>query len=140
MVVWRALLEVSLANLPTAGVTGIDASGFDRTHAATHFAERTNLAIQQLKATLSVDTATNAVLAVHVTTTRKHDSQFAPQRVKPNAASIAVLTGDEGDDDQKPRHRGRELGLRLLIKHREFTPPIRRGTPGWTATCTVAET
>ncbi len=38
-----------------------------------------SLSIQQLKTTLLVDTATNAVLDIHVTTTRKHDTQIAPQ-------------------------------------------------------------
>ncbi len=36
MSVWRVLLNVSLADLPLNGVTGIDASGFERTHASTH--------------------------------------------------------------------------------------------------------
>ena len=31
--VWRVLLSVSLADLPLNGVTGIEASGFERTHA-----------------------------------------------------------------------------------------------------------
>lgn len=33
--VWRVLLNVSLADLPVNGVTGIDASGFDRRTAIT---------------------------------------------------------------------------------------------------------
>ena len=65
-----------------------------------HYAKRTNLTVQQLKTTLLVDTATNAVLDIHVTTTRKHDTQIAPQVVKRNAASIAVLIGDKGYDNQ----------------------------------------
>lgn len=99
MAVWRVLLNVSLADLPLDGVTGIDASGFDRAHASAHHTKRTHLKIQQLKITLLADTATNAVLDVHVTTTRKHDTQIAPQMVKRNAESITVLTGDKGCDD-----------------------------------------
>ena len=71
MVVWRVLLNVSLADLPLNGVTGIDASGFERAHASTHYTKRTNLPIQQLKTTLLVDTATNAVLDIHVPKKRK---------------------------------------------------------------------
>ncbi len=122
MAVWRVLLNVSLADLPLSGVTGIDASGFERAHASTHYTKRTNLTIQQLKATLLVDTATNAILDVHVTTTRKHDTQIAPQVVKRNAASIEVLTGDKGYDDQKLRRFSHDHNIRPLIKHREFTP------------------
>jgi IS5 family transposase len=119
---WRVLLNVSLADLPLNGVTGIDASGFERAHASTHYTKRTNLTIQQLKTTLLIDTATNAILDVHVTTTRKHDTQIAPQVVKRNAASIEVLTGDKGYDDQKLRRFSHDHNIRPLIKHQEFTP------------------
>lgn len=37
MAVWRVLLNVSLADLPVKAVTGIDASGFERAHASTHY-------------------------------------------------------------------------------------------------------
>jgi IS5 family transposase len=121
MAVWRVLLRVSLVGLPLDGVTGIDASGFERAHASAHYTKRTNLTIQQLKTTLLVDTATNAVLDIHVTTTRKHDTQIAPQVVKRNAESIMVLTGDKGYDDQKLRRLARDHDVRPLIKHREFS-------------------
>jgi IS5 family transposase len=114
-------LHPRLADLPLNGVTGIDASGFERAHASTHYTKRTNLTIQQLKTTLLVDTATNAILDVHVTTTRKHDTQIAPQVVKRNGQSIAVLTGDKGYDDQKLRRLAHDHDIRPLIKHREFT-------------------
>jgi hypothetical protein len=73
MAVWRVLLNISLVDLPVTGVSGIDASGFEWVHASTHYTKRTNLTIQQLKTTLLVDTATNGVLGIHVTTARKHD-------------------------------------------------------------------
>ena len=96
-------------------------SGFERAHTSAHYTKRTNLTIQQLKTTLLGDTATNAVLDNHVTTTRKHDTQIAPQVVKRNADSIAVLTGDRGDDDQKLRRLARNHDIRPVIKHRECT-------------------
>jgi len=122
MAVWRVLLNVSLADLPLNGVTGIDASGFERAHASTHYTKRTNLTIQQLQTTLLVDTATNAVLDIRVTTTPTHDTQIAPQVVKRNGQSIAVLTGDKGYDDQTLRQLARDRDIRPLIKHRQFTP------------------
>lgn len=122
MAVWRVLLNVSLADLPLNGVTGIDASGFERAHASAHYTKRANLTIQQLKTTLLVDSATNAILYIHVTTTRKHDTQIAPRVVKRNADIIEVLTGDKGYDDQKLRQVARDHNIRPLIKHREFTP------------------
>jgi IS5 family transposase len=68
-----------------------------------------------------VDTATNAVLDIHVTTTRKHDTQIAPQVVKRDVESITVLAGDKGYDDQKLRRLARDHDVRPLSKHREFS-------------------
>ncbi|GGL40430.1 IS5 family transposase (plasmid) [Halarchaeum sp. CBA1220] len=121
MAVWRVLLNLSVTLLPTNGVVGIDASGFDRSHASKHYTKRTKLTIQQLKVTLLVDTRANAVLDVHVTTTRKHDSKIAPSLIKRNTGEVAVLLGDKGYDDQKIRALARETGVRPLIKHREFS-------------------
>ncbi len=121
MAVWRVLLNLSVTLVPTSGVVGIDASGFDRSHASKHYTKRTKLTIQQLKVTLLVDTGSNAIIDIHVTTTRKHDSQIAPSLIKRNAGEIAVLLGDKGYDDQKVRTLARETGDRPLIKHREFS-------------------
>ena len=70
MTVWRVLLTLSAMQLPTNGIVGVDASGFDRSHASKHYTKRTKLTIQQLKVTLLVDTRANAILDLHVTTTR----------------------------------------------------------------------
>ena len=75
MAVWRVLLNISLVDVPVNGITGIDASGFERTHASAHYTKRTNFMIQQMKITLLIDTATNVVLDIHMTTTRKHDEK-----------------------------------------------------------------
>jgi IS5 family transposase len=122
MTVWRALLNVSLDDLPLNAVAGIDASGFERAHASTHYTKRTNLTIQQLKTTFLADTASNVVLDIHVMTTKKHNAQIAPQVLTRNAESITVLTGDKGYDDQNLRRLARDHDIRPLIRHREFTP------------------
>lgn len=121
MAVWRVLLNLSVTLLPTNGVVGIDASGFDRSHASKHYTERTKLTIQQLKVTLLVDTRSNAIIDLYVTTTRKHDSQIAPSLIKRNTGEVTVLLGDKGYDDQKIRRLARHHEVRPLIKHREFT-------------------
>jgi IS5 family transposase len=121
MAVWRVLLNLSITLLPTSGVVGIDASGFDRSHASKHYTKRTKLTIQQLKVTLLVDARANAILDLHVTTTRKHDSQIAPSLIKRNTENMAILLGDKGYDDQKIRAFARDAGVRPLIKHREFS-------------------
>jgi IS5 family transposase len=121
MAVWRVLLNLSVSLLPTNGVAGIDASGFDRNHASKHYTKRAKLTIQQLKVTLLVDTRANAILDLHVTTTRKHDTQIAPSLINRNAGTIGVLLGDKGYDDQHIRSLARENEIRPLIKHREFS-------------------
>jgi IS5 family transposase len=68
-----------------------------------------------------VDTRANAILDLHVTTTRKHDSQIAPWVLKRNADEVEILLGDKGYDDQNIRKLAREEGVRPLIKHREFS-------------------
>jgi IS5 family transposase len=121
MAVWRVLLNLSATLLPTDGVVGIDASGFDRSHASKHYTKRTKLTIQQVKVTLLVDTRVNAIIDLHVTTTRKHDSQIAPSLIKRNNGDVDILLGDKGYDDQKIRALARKEDVRPVIKHREFS-------------------
>jgi len=71
---------------------------------------------------LMVDTKVNAILNLHVTTTRKHDSQIAPSLINRNPENIEILLGDKGCEDRKIRRLAREYEIRPLIKHREFTP------------------
>jgi IS5 family transposase len=68
-----------------------------------------------------VDTSANAILDLHVTTTRKHDSKVAPSLSRRNTGDVAILLGDKGYDDQKIRAVARENGVRPLIEHREFS-------------------
>ena len=77
------------------------------------------MTIQQLKVTLLVDTRANAILDLHVMTTRKHDSKIAPSLIKRNTGEVAILLGDKGYD-QKIRTLAREDDVRPLIKHREL--------------------
>lgn len=100
-------------------------AGFERTRAPAHFTNRTNLAIQLLKTTHLVDTATNAVLDIRVPTTRKLDTQSPPQVVTHNAESITVPAGDKGYDVQNLGRLAHDHDSRSLIKHREF-PSLRK--------------
>jgi len=121
MAVWRVLLNLSVSLLSTNGVAGIGASGFDRSQASKHYTKRAKLTIQQLKVTLLVDSKVNAVLDLHVTTTRKLDSQIAPSLIKRNPETIDILLGDKGHDGQKIRRLARQREIRPLNKHCEFT-------------------
>lgn len=64
---------------------------------------------------------TNAIPDIHVTTTRKHDTQIAPQVVRQDTDTVDVLVGDKGYDGQLPPTLARHNGIRPLINHREFT-------------------
>lgn len=119
--IWRNLLEDTTRLLELNGVVSVDSSGEERSQASRHYTKRINLHIQELKVTLLVDTAENAVLDLHITTTRKHDTQIAPKLVKRSSKHIDVLLGDKGFDDQKIRNLAHSLEIRPLIKHREFT-------------------
>jgi len=114
MAVWRVLLNLSVSLLPTNGVGGIDASGFDRSHASKHYTKWANLTIQQLKVTLVVDTRANVILDFHVTTTRKHDTQIAPSLINRNATEVEVLLEEKGYDDQQIRDIARESEIQAL--------------------------
>jgi len=50
------------------------------------------LVIRSLKTTLLVDTQAQTVLDVHVTTTRKHDTQIGPQLTERNLEQFEVRT------------------------------------------------
>jgi IS5 family transposase len=121
MAAWRVLLHLSVSLFLTNGVAGIDASGFDCSHASKHCTKRAKLTNQQLKVTLLVDTKANAILDAHITTTRKHDTQIAPSLVNRNASEVEVLLGDKGYDDQQIPRMARENSIRSLVKHRELS-------------------
>ncbi len=121
MAVWCVLHNLSATLLPTNGVVGIDASGFDSSHASRHYTKRAKLTIQQLKVRLFVDTKSNAIIGIHVTTTRKHDSRITPSFINRNSGEIAVFRGDKRYDDQKVRALARKDGVYRLIKHRGFS-------------------
>jgi len=124
MAVWHVLLTLSETLLPTSGVVGVDASGFDRSHASKHDTKRAELTIQQLKVTLLVDAKVNAILDLHVTATRKHDNQISPSLIKRNPEDIDILLGDKGYDDQNIRRLARQHEVRPLIKHRGSPSPV----------------
>ena len=107
--IWRVLLGAAL-------------SGWARSYASRHYTQRMKLVIRSLKTTLLVDTQAQTVLDVHVTTTRKHDTQIGPQLTERNLEQFQTLAADKGYDDQVYRDRLRAWGKRPLIKHREFAP------------------
>ncbi len=54
----------------------IDATFFDRENASRHYCRRTNYRVQTLKTSALVDTENQAILDVHCTTEKRHDTQL----------------------------------------------------------------
>lgn len=121
-IVWRILLQLTLRFFQLSGVAGMDSSGEERSHASKYYTRRVKLRIKELKVTLLVDVRDNAISDAHITTTRKHDTRIGPKVVSRSAELISVLLGDKGFDDEDLRDLCRGLGIRPLIKHREFRP------------------
>lgn len=71
--------------------------------------------------TLLVDVKVYAILDLHVTATRKPDSQIAPGLIKGNLERSDILLGDKSYDDQTIRRLACQYEVRPLIAHREFT-------------------
>ena len=122
MAVWRVLLRLSAQLHEPSGHAAMDATFFDREHASKHYCRRTNYRVQTLKTTALVDTASQAVLDVHCTTEKRHDTQLGWQLARRNAGELHSLAADKGYDWQQLRDTLREEGVRPLIKHREFRP------------------
>ena len=79
------------------------------------------LTIKSLKVTFLIDLKHLTILAVHVTASRKHDSQIAPPLIEQYEKEfLDSLCGDKGYDDKKLRNRLRKNGTRPLIPYREF--------------------
>ncbi|GGN21234.1 IS5/IS1182 family transposase [Halarchaeum nitratireducens] len=119
MAVWRVLLNLSVTLLPTNGVVEIDAAVFDRSHASKHYMKRTKLTIQQLKVTLLVDTRSNAIFDVHVTTTRpliKH-REFSSLHEAWNARLDADLYGQRSQNETVNSRLKRKYGAFVHSRH-----------------------
>jgi len=119
---WRVLLRLSAQLHEPSGHAAIDATFFDRENASKHYCRRTNYRVQTLKATALVDTETQAILDVHYTTGKPHDTQLGWQVARRNAGDLTSLAADKGYDWMESRENLREEGVRPLIKHRIFRP------------------
>lgn len=120
MAVCRRLLQETLALFELGDVTAIDASGFDRIAASRRYARRTEYRFLAMKITLLTDCKSGAILDLHCTTSRPHDTQIGWQVLTRNLDRITTITADKGYDWAKLRSKLREHDTRPVIKHREF--------------------
>jgi IS5 family transposase len=120
--VGRVLQQISASLLEGDGVVALDATGWERSYASRHYTQRIHLKIKALKTTLLIETRTQLVLDLHLTPTRKHDTQIGPKLTERNLSRFQTLIADKGYDDRAHRRRLRKQGKRPLIRHREFAP------------------
>ena len=120
--IWRVLLRLSVQLHEPSGHAAIDSTFFDRENASRHYCRRTDYRVQTLKATALVDTDTLAVLDVHCTMSRRHDTKIGEQVALRNAGDLLSLAADKGYDWMALREELREKDVRPLIKHRIFRP------------------
>lgn len=113
----RKLLNISKEN---NGHTAIDSSGFQKHSVSHHYANRVNYKFKSLKTTLLIDIKSKTILDVHITTSKKHDTQIGEQVIKRNIDKITSIAADKGYDWQHLRDKLRENNVRPLIKHRLF--------------------
>lgn len=120
---WRTVLALTTTLFSLSGVCAIDASGFGRSLASRRYERRSGYRMQSLKTTLLVDVESLAILDVHCSTGKPHDTQIGWQVIKRNRDNPAlnVLLGDKGYDWDDLRQRCREADIRPVIKHREFS-------------------
>lgn len=118
------MLYLTAHQVGCSGKTSVDATCFDRRHASKHYVQRCKMRLKSMKVTFLIDTENLTLLDVHITVTRKHDTQILLPLVDRAAEQflIELLRADKGYDDQKIRNSLRKAGIRPLIKHREFKP------------------
>lgn len=121
MEVWRLLLRHSAEVAGTSGRAAIDSTFFERHQASSHYVSRTDYTFDKLKVTLLVDIESHAIIDIHCTTRKTHDTQIGMQVARRNAGDLQILLGDKGYDWEDLREYLRAHGVRPLIKHREFT-------------------
>ncbi len=92
MEVWRVLLRLSAQLHGLSGRGAIDARFFDRENASKHYYRRTNHRVQTLKTTALVDTASQAILDVHCTTEKRHDTHLGWQLACGQRLRLAAIT------------------------------------------------
>ena len=120
--VLAVLLYLSASVLPSEGKASIDSTGFDKRHSSKHYVKRCKMTLGSMKTTFMVDTDTLMILGVHMTVTRKHDTQIILPLFHDVSKRfvIKVLPADKGYDDRKVRNELRRFGVRPLIRHREY--------------------
>lgn len=116
--IYRLLMKKTVQHFQLDGFSGIDATGFARFCSSRYYTQRTKMSLNAIKTTIMADLDQQVIIDLHLTTTRKHDTQISPQLLKKHP-EISALAGDKGYDDSGFRKKLRSQNIRPIIRHRE---------------------
>lgn len=115
----RRLLRASAEQAGLSGTASIDASGFQRDQASSHYRNRVGYSFNAMKTTLLVDTESLAIMDVHFTTKKAYDGHIGLQVFRRNAGDLQTLLADKMYSWADLREACRAALTRPVIKHCE---------------------
>jgi len=117
----RRLLRRSAEQAGLSGTASIDASGFQRDQASSHYRNRAGYSFNAMKTTLLVDTESLAIMDAHFTTKKAYDGHIGLQVFRRNAGDLQRLLADKMYSWADLREACRVASTRPVIKHCEQT-------------------
>src|SRR6056297_4147711 len=115
----RRLLRRSAEQAGLSGTASIDASGFQRDQASSHYRNRVGYSFNAMKTTLLVDTESLAIMDAHFTTKKAYDGHIGLQVFRRNAEDLQTLLADKMYSWGDLREACRAASTRPVIKHCE---------------------
>ena len=115
----RRLLRRSAEQAGLSGTASIDASGFQRDQASSHYRNRAGYSFNAMKTTLLVDTESLAIMDAHFTTQKAYDGHIGLQVFRRNAEDLQKLLADKMYSWSDLREACRQAATRPVIKHCE---------------------
>ena len=115
----RRLLRASAEQVGLSGRASVDASGFQRDQASSHYRNRVGYSFNAMKTTLLVDTESLAIRDAHFTTKKAYDGHIGLQVFRRNAGDLHTLLADKMYSWSDLREACREASTRPVIKHCE---------------------
>lgn len=112
---WREVLDPSVELYDLGEVQAIDATGVDRVQASQHYAKRTDYTFEAVKASLLINCETSAILDIHYSMKKPHDSEIDWQMLLRNLEVLSTVTADKGYDWVLLRQKLRAEGITPLI-------------------------
>ena len=115
----RRLLRRSAEQAELSGTASIDAGGFQRDQASSHYRNRVGYSFNAMKTTQLVDTESLVIMDAHFTTKKAYDGHIGLQVFRRNAEDLQALLADKMYSWSDLREACRQESTRPVIKHCE---------------------